>query len=303
MIAAGDELRLLSHSAHGTSSTVLGTTSARINDMAWCATPGYEQYVACAAQDGAVQLWDLEPTQGTPACHTLRLGASIQTVAFHAKVPKLLLAVDASGVGRLIDWLASISNGAHEAQTTMAFADPSAVALHAAQGVCTAGRAAWQAQDPDVIGALLGTHWSVWNVGARSAHPTRPLSSGTLAASALPGPGGFAFSPTNSRLFAVYAPALSPALVAQSGAGSASHGTVHIYDAAFPQNPRRIEIQSQTPQTPAAVDLATTGTGGGVSTLPSAYSVAGLDWLPQRVGAYDVLLVAIGTRIVPIPAA
>lgn len=305
MIAVADELRLLSATAQETTSTVLGPTHTVVHELAWCSAPGYEQYLAAACEDSTVQLWDLEPPSGTPERHALRLAAPVQSVAFHVRMPKLLLAFDASGVGRLIDWLASLAPGVHDAQTTLSFSDASALALHATQGVHTPAYAAWQAQDADVIGAVLGARWSVWQVGAQGAHPARAALQGTLGATTVPGRGCFAFAPTNARLFAVSTPALSPALLAQAGYVSGTTGgatsAVQLLDTAFPQSPRRLDVHVMTPHVPGAVDLDATGTGG-VASAPTAHGVTGLDWLPQRVGAYDVLLVAVGTRLVPIPA-
>lgn len=299
-------MRLLTYTPNRHEVTVVGQTHTVYNDLAWCATPGYEQYIAGAGQDCTLQLWDMDPPEGPPRCFTRPLDAPVQTVAFHTKVPKLLLTVEASGVGRLIDWLATIAPGVHTVQSAAAFAEPHAAAAFATQHTPTPGRAAWQAQDPDTIGALLGSRWSVWNVGAQSAQPTRPMTTGVLSAGALPSAGHFAFCPTNARLFAVAVPGVSPALLAQSGyvaapSGTSTYAAVQLYDSAFPQSPQKIDIHKQTPSVPDSVDLDTTGTSD-PPTLPRAYSVASVDWLPHRIGPYDVLLVAIGTRIVPIPA-
>ncbi|WFD06937.1 hypothetical protein MVES1_002292 [Malassezia vespertilionis] len=295
LVATADkQLRLLRHDAvHGTEMSVLAQSQTPIHDLDWCATPGYEQYVAAAGgayatnlttDDGSLQIWDLEPEHGVPECHTMRLGASILSVSFHAKVPKLLLAVDASGVGRLIDWLASISPECDDVQTAVTFSDPSALAANVTQGICAMGGAAWQPHDPDVVGALLGTRWCVWNLASHTTNPTRPSAHGAFQSGPMPSGGGIRFCPTNARLFALHIPA-----------------AVQIFDASFPTSPRAIDVHDQAPfRGSRSVDLHADSTSA--RSVRQACTVGDVDWAPFRVGGYDVLFVAVGRQVLVVPA-
>ncbi|WFC94718.1 hypothetical protein MBRA1_001352 [Malassezia brasiliensis] len=289
LAAVGDELRLLTATHDATSNAVLGTAGVRIDDVAWCAAPGYERYVAVGCADG-VQLWDLEPADGAHAAvrRVLRLGAPVVSVAFHAHVPKLLLAVDASGVGRLVDWPAALdAREAHAVPTHASFADAPAVARHAAQGAAARGHAAWHAQDAEVVCAALGAHWRVWQVPRGGA--ARVVLQGAVPGGAAPAGAWVAWAPTNARLLAVGARA------------PCAEGGVQLIDTAFPQSPRTVAVHAQTARVPAAVDVRARGVRGAVRAV--AEGVGGLAWLPQRVGGVEVLLVAVGARLVAVPAA
>lgn len=276
--------------------------------------PGYEQYVAVAGDDGTLQLWDLEPESGIPVHTDILFGTSLLSVAFHAQMPKLLYVVDAAGVSRLIDWLASLEGPAGDVQTMLALAEPTTLAEYATEGVRAVGNGTWQAQDPALIGALLGTRWSVWNTGAADSNPSRPVASGEICGAAgalgrMPGGGGFRWCPTNPRLFAVYVPALSASLLAQTGCTAEAAGGVQnapalqICDLAFLQSPWAVDVHALAPFSGRAVDMEVVGAEIGVhATLPTAHGISDADWMPHRVGAYDVLLVAVGHQLVPVPA-
>ncbi|WFD35384.1 hypothetical protein MCUN1_002238 [Malassezia cuniculi] len=294
---------------------LLGRTGIDVNDIAWCMVPGYEQYVAVAGNDGTLQLWDLETESGEPSHTDIYLETSLLSVSFHVKMPKLLYVIDAAGVSRLVDWLASMESPSGDAQSTLALADPETLAEYTTQGIRATGSGTWQPQDPDLIGALLGTRWSVWNAGGTESNPSRPVASGELSGTAnalgrIPSGGGFRWCSTNPRLFAVFVPALSAALLAQTGCVTESTGSVknafslQVCDLAFLHNPWGVDVNSVSPFTGRAIDMETTGSGaaGVHATLPTAYGISDADWTPQRVGAYDVLLVAVGSQIIPVPA-
>lgn len=277
----------------------IASTPAQVLDAAWCTAPNYESYAATACADGTAYVWNLEPDN--VQCTPLYLDTSVLSVAFHPKVPKLLLTVESSGVGRLIDWLASRD----EMRTTASFHEPMTLGAHATHKHEAQGAAAWQAQDADMVGALFGTRWCVWNVNASPV----PVASGQLALPTSGAVGGFRFCPTNPRLFAVYVSALPHHVRAQSGydgtasaASSASTSAVHVFDSAFPTSPRGVDVHCQTPHTSDSVRLNDTGIAS-TSTVPTAHGVQSIDWLPRKVGAYDVLLVGVGRRIVPVPVA
>ena len=292
LAAVGDELRLLTATHDASSSVVLGTAGARIEDVAWCAAPGYEQYVAVGGAEG-VQLWDLEPADGARAAvrRVVPCGAPVASVAFQTQVPKLLLVVDASGVGRLLDWPAALAAPAARAVPTHAsFADAPAVARHAAQGAAARGHAAWHAQDAEMVCAAFGAHWRVWQVPRGGA--ARVVLQGAVPGGAQPAGACVAWAPTNARLLAVGARA------------PCAEGGVQLIDTAFPQSPRTIAVHVQSARVPAAVDVRARGARGARGAARAvAEGVAGLAWLPQRVGGVEVLLVAVGARVVAVPAA
>ncbi|WFD43500.1 hypothetical protein MPSI1_002162 [Malassezia psittaci] len=317
VIAVGNDIQLVSDSDQGVAVTTVGKIPGTrvVLDIAWSSAPGYEQYLATACSDNSLQLWDLEPAQGgAPVYRTLMVKEPVQTVAFHPRLPKLLLVVDASGTGRFIDWFASFAPGSHKLQTAASFSEAKAVAANFTQGVQSLGQAAWQAQNPDLVGAVFGSRWSIWNVAADNSMAAQLQVSGKTGTHVQPGHGFFAFATTNSRLFSVANQTLSHAQLAStrslangldlhSRATADSDSTIQIIDLAFPQSPRTIAVHNQTAQVPSGVDLDTTGTRqAGAPSVPCAYGIKGIAWLPHRVANYDVLLVAIGARIIAIPA-
>lgn len=196
------ELRLLRSLGRDQESTneKLADTLVGINSLAWCGAPGYEHFLAAGGDDGTLQIWDLEPSNGSDAEKTeIIFDCRLLEVSFHADLPKLLLVLDAAGVCRLVDWLTSVTHSGaarSEAQVAIALAEPSSLAANATQGVCLPGSADWQPQDAGFIGTLLGTRWSVWNTGSTAANPTRPVATGSVSGGSetspeLSGPGGF----------------------------------------------------------------------------------------------------------------
>lgn len=314
-----NELRLLQ--AYGpeldTSNRLLGETHGAVTDVAWCPASGYESYVATAGEDGVIQLWNLEPQAESefpmedgaedaaaaagPTCRALYLDCAVLSLSFHPKVPKLLLAIESSGVGHLIDWLASHD----EVRITASFHDPVTLGMSMTQRMDMQGAGAWQMQDSDIVGALLGPRWGVWNISNGSS---APVAQGSLRGVDETCHGGFRFCPTNSRLFAIYVSSVPGHILAQSGytTGAVSKGqtaaTVQVFDSAFPATPRALDVYKQAPFQSHKVSLETTGRSS-TTTLPAAYGVSSVDWLPRRVGSYDVLLVAVGCQLLPIPAA
>lgn len=304
------ELRLLeAYGPEGISTQrKLGDTHARINDLAWCPASGYESYVVAGTASGVVQVWILEPedaaeADGAASCKLLYLDSSVLSVGFHRRVPKLLFTLESSGVGRMIDWLAS----GEELHTTATFYEPSALGAHTSQLTEAQGAGAWQSQDSDIVGALLGARWCVWNVSESTA---MTVAAGTLhggGASAQEA-GGLRFCATNSRLFAVYTSAVPSQVLSRTGFPVANSrltsdsAAVYVVDSAFPTSPRPVHVHSQTPVHGGPVQLDGTGCQG-QGTLPCAYGASSMDWVAHRIGAYDVLLVAVGRRVIPVPVA
>lgn len=286
-----------------------------VNDLAWCSASGYEQYLAAAGDEGTLQIWDLEPADGSaePRCTSLTFFTPLLSVSFHQHLPKLLLVMDGAGVGRLVDWLASVVEPAPlDPQVVMTFAAPDALATNTLQGTEAAGGAAWQPQDPNVIGAMLGAQWSVWNTGATHMNPARPTATGLVTTGEvgpMPSGGGFRWCPTNARLFAVFLPVVSPSVLSQAGfaPGSMKAQTVfsvQVFDSAFPDRPKMIDAQSTLPYRPQhPIDLAAAESAGAEAgaSVPTAFPVADVSWLPSRAGPYDVLLLAVGRELVPVP--
>lgn len=303
------ELRLLEAYGPEGSSTQrkLGDTHARINDLAWCPASGYESYVVAGTATGVVQVWNLEQEDVDAAASykPLYLDSSVLSVGFHPRVPKLLFTLESNGIGRMIDWLAS----GDELRTTASFYEPSALGAHTTQLMEVQGAGAWQSQDSDIVGALLGTRWCVWNVSESmpKAVATGTLHSGGAGAGAHE-PNGLRFCATNSRLFALYTSSVPSQVLSRTGFPTGSNrltsdsAAVYVVDSAFPSSPRPVHVHDQTPMHGGPVLLDGTGCQG-QGTLPCAYGASSMDWMARRVGAYDMLLVAIGRRVVPVPVA
>lgn len=301
------ELRLLSAQGPGaeTSSRVLGTSPEPLLDVAWCAASGYESYVATGGAHGAVHIWHLdedEAGEDRVTCRTIYLDHAVLTVAFHTEVPKLLLAVESHGVARLMDWL----SGADTPRSSAWFHDPATLGAYAADGVDVQGSASWQRQDGDVLGAMLGPRWNVWH---RTQGTATPVVQGVVHGAPSTCGGSLRFCPTSARLLAVHATQVPSAVVAASSGAAAgppaevsgAASFVQVLDMAFPQSPRVVDVHHRTRFHERYVDLDATGDGR-AATVPASYGAASLDWLPKRVGAYDVLLVAVGYHVIPVPA-
>ncbi|WFD33072.1 hypothetical protein MSPP1_004129 [Malassezia sp. CBS 17886] len=268
-----------------------------ITDVAWCTAAGYEQYLAAAGLDGTLFLCDLDATHvrlaGVP------LGASLLAVAFHAKLPKLLLAVDASGVSRLVDWLAAIA-APDDACVALSFSDAPTLARYTAHATLATGAGAWQPQDADVVGTLYGTRWGVWNVGGKGS--AVPLIHGDVGVYGAAGRGRFRWCPTNARLFATLTPSVPGGGAVPGAPMLTSVAPVHVFDSAFPTGPRALDANMQTPYRAEPVDLDTVGDGDAAARLSTEEAVSDVDWLSYRVGVYDVLLIAVGRTVVCVPA-
>lgn len=305
------ELHLLEAYGPAGSSTQrkLGDTHACVNDLAWCSASGYESFVVAGTTTGVVQVWNLEPEEAespelAASCKSLYLDSAVLSVSFHPRVPKLLFALESSGVGRMIDWLAS----GDELRTTATFYEPTTLGAHTTQLIEAQGAGAWQSHDSDIVGALLGSRWCVWNV---SESAPMAVASGVMHSGAGAGAhasGGLRFSATNSRLFALYTSSVPSQVLSRTGFPTSigqltsDSAAVYVVDSAFPTSPRPIHVHHQTPMQGALVLLDSTG-GQGVGTLPCAYGASSMDWMARRVGAYDVLLVAVGPRLIPVPVA
>ncbi|WFD24175.1 RNA helicase [Malassezia equina] len=160
------ELHLLEAYGPAGSSTQrkLGDTYASVNDLAWCPASGYESFVVAGTATGVVQVWNLEPeeaesTELAASCKSLYLDSAVLSVSFHPRVPKLLFALESSGVGRMIDWLAS----GDELRTTATFYEPTTLGAHTTQLMEAQGAGAWQSHDSEIVGALLGSRCPLTN--------------------------------------------------------------------------------------------------------------------------------------------
>ncbi|WFD20294.1 RNA helicase [Malassezia caprae] len=266
------ELRLLEAYGPDGSSTQrkLGDTHAHINDLAWCPASGYESYVVAGTASGTVQVWNLEPedTDAAASCKPLYLDSSVLSVSFHPRVPKLLFTLESSGVGRMVDWLAS----GDELRTTATFYEPSALGAHTTQLTEAQGAGAWQSQDSDIVGALLGTRWCVWNVNESTP---KALATGTMhSGGGAHESGGLRFCATNSRLFALYTSSVPSQVLSRTGfpAGSSrltsDAAAVYVVDSAFPTSPRPVHVHDQTPMHGGPVLLDSTGIEYGLGGPP-----------------------------------
>ncbi|WFD28072.1 hypothetical protein MNAN1_003080 [Malassezia nana] len=304
------ELRLLEAYGPDGSSTQrkLGDTHARINDLVWCPTPGYESFVVAGTASGVVQVWNLESnetdsTELAASCKQLYLDSSVLSVSFHPRIPKLLFTLESSGVGRMIDWLASDE----ELRTVVTFYEPYTLGAHTTQLTEAQGAGAWQSQDSDIMGALLGSRWCVWNVS--EGNPVE-VASGVLHSGVHSSheSGGFRFCPTNSRLFALYTSSVPSQVLSRTGFQASSSrltdnsAAVYVVDSALPTSARPVDVHYETPMQGRSVLLDSTGCQG-QGTLPCAYGASSMDWIPRQVGAYDVLLVSVGRRLIPVPVA
>ncbi|KAH9999033.1 hypothetical protein BJV77DRAFT_1058578 [Russula vinacea] len=222
-----------------------------VTDMTFCGGPTDDaaRYVATVSDDKMLMVWDLRPnvdipsaprsrsrslspssssastgpgggggssTRPQPTAYVISFPHALSSVCAHASTTKDLLVADVRGSLALIDWrsdpLHAPADAAWHHPRVIEFAAPRAIAGGA--GAYPAS-AAWQQANPDIIGAVHRSRFSLWDLS--KLHGGKPTLSG---ASFPEGAHRFRWCPTYPEYFAIS--------TRNPGARSA---TIHVHSA------------------------------------------------------------------------
>ncbi|KAH9967927.1 hypothetical protein BC827DRAFT_1169121 [Russula dissimulans] len=241
-----------------------------VNEMTFCGGPTDDiaRYVATVSDDKMLMVWDLRPnvdipsipqsrspflatspeaggggggsssTRPQPTAYVISFPHALTSVCAHASTTKELLVADARGSLALIDWRSDPSHAPADAAwhhpRVLEFAAPRAIAGGA--GAFPAS-SAWQQSNPDIIGAVHRSRFSLWDLS--KLHGGKPTLSG---ASFPEGAHRFRWCPTYPEYFAI-----STRSAAARGATihvhSALHVHAHVEPTAFTLAPRPLCVR------------------------------------------------------------
>ncbi|KAI0259972.1 hypothetical protein BC834DRAFT_961640 [Gloeopeniophorella convolvens] len=175
-----------------------------VNDMTFCGGPSDDaaRYVATASDDKMLMVWDLQPAldipslphspspasdapsgastagaggapRAQPTAYALPFPRALSAVCAHAARTKDLLVADARGALALVDWRSEPGHapaGAWHHPRVLELAAPRALAGGARAAPASA---AWQHANPDIIAAVHGARFSLWDLSKlRGGHPS-----------------------------------------------------------------------------------------------------------------------------------
>jgi len=241
-----------------------------VNEMTFCGGPTDDiaRYVATVSDDKMLMVWDLRPnvdipsipqsrsptsetnpdtggggsssssTRPQPTAYVISFPHALSSVCAHSSTTKELLVADSRGSLALIDWRSDPSHAPTDAAwhhpRVVEFAAPRAIAGGA--GAFPAS-AAWQQSNPDIIGAVHRSRFSLWDLS--KLHGGKPMLSG---ASFPEGAHRFRWCPTYPEYFAI-----STRSAGSRGATihvhSALHVHAHVEPTAFTLAPRPLCVR------------------------------------------------------------
>ncbi|KAF9002014.1 hypothetical protein BDQ17DRAFT_1327033 [Cyathus striatus] len=165
----------------------------RVNDMIFCG--GWDEdsarYVATVSDDKMLMVWDLLPTvnissskpsparstdldncaitsRSQPTAYVIPFPHPLVTIDSHPSTSKEFLVADCHGSIYLTDWRSDPDDPNRDHlrhSNVMEFADPHALAMASmGNSVRWTGSAAWRADSPDIIGAVYGSKFSIWDI-------------------------------------------------------------------------------------------------------------------------------------------
>jgi len=126
----------------------------------------------------------------------LKLAHALNTVECHPTNHKELLISDRCGSLFIVDWTIDNNALASAPRVVAEFIDPKAIAQHRLGLNPWSGCASWNLNDVNIIAAVYGDRWSVWEQGRGE----KPLSTG---ASFDGGSICMRWCPTDSKLFTI----------------------------------------------------------------------------------------------------
>ncbi|KAJ6546410.1 hypothetical protein DFH09DRAFT_927287 [Mycena vulgaris] len=162
----------------------------RVNDMTFCGGRGEDstRYVATVSDDKMLMVWDLYPTldmssnrmspdslgmSGSssppprlqPTAYVIAFPHPLNTVNSHPSSSKEFLVSDARGSIFLTDWRSDPGdNSDFESWRLVELVEPYALAATSTGLSVQGGWAAWRRDNTDIVGAVYGSRYSLWDM-------------------------------------------------------------------------------------------------------------------------------------------
>ncbi|KAJ7694085.1 hypothetical protein B0H17DRAFT_1168601 [Mycena rosella] len=244
----------------------------RVNDMAFCGGRGEDstRYLATVSDDKMLMVWDLYPTLDTssnrtspdslgmsgsssppprlqPTAYVIAFPHPLNTVDAHPSSSKEFLVSDARGSIFLTDWRSDPEEGDYDSWRMVELVEPYALAATSTGLSVQGGWAAWRGDNPDIVGAVYGSRYSLWDISRLQGG--KPTSGNSFPQ----GGHRFRWCPTFPDYFAISTQ--SPL----KGAVINIHNTTYTQPTAMPLAPRPHFVRdfdwlaSRTPRIAAAV--------------------------------------------------
>ncbi|TFK55337.1 hypothetical protein OE88DRAFT_1675095 [Heliocybe sulcata] len=219
----------------------------RVNDMTFCGgrTEGSPRYLATASDDKHLLIWDLYPStpdfstfmdtdasipssKADPVAYPIKYAHALTSVCAHPSSYKELLVGDCRGSLHIVDWR-TIREDSFRRHSIIELVAPRALAQGMMGFTCgKGGSVAWRWDSPDIIGAVYGSHYSIWDL--TDLRGGKPKITG---ASFTDGNDRFRWCPTHPTIFGVspISPLAGP--------------VIHIHNMSYPQmEPEVLELSS-----------------------------------------------------------
>ncbi|KAH8829701.1 WD40-repeat-containing domain protein [Flagelloscypha sp. PMI_526] len=193
-VATADyNIHVLTKSYTGSSNIVsfgggLSGHHGRINGLAFCGNRGMEggRYLASCSEDKVLMIWDLQPNLDMPmvdspglpdqafqpTAYPIPFKHALISVCAHPATSKDLLVADVRGSIYLTDWRTDFTDRTTEAwhhPNVLELVEPHSMA-ESAMGLpgVTPGSLAWSMDNPDRIGAVFNSKFSLWDLSKLS---------------------------------------------------------------------------------------------------------------------------------------
>ncbi|KAJ7191074.1 hypothetical protein GGX14DRAFT_481964 [Mycena pura] len=155
----------------------------RVNDMTFCGGRGEDsaRYVATVSDDKLLFVWDLYPTSAPsseslevsssppprpqPTAYTIAFPHPLSTVCSHSASSREFLVSDARGSIFLTDWRSDPDETDFDSWRLVELVEPFALAASSrGTSVHGGGSVAWRRDNPDIVGAVYGSRYSIWDL-------------------------------------------------------------------------------------------------------------------------------------------
>jgi len=243
----------------------------RVNGMTFCGGKGADstRYVATVSDDKMLMVWDLYPSLDAPSTSSSqssrmsgslspppRLQPTAYVIAFphalcavdsHPSSSKEFLVSDARGSIFVTDWRSDPDDSDYESWRLVELIEPYALAATSTGISVPGGWAAWRGDNADIVGAVYGSRYSLWDISRLQGG--KPMTGNSFPQ----GGHRFRWCPTYPEYFAISTQ--SPA----KGAVINIHNTTYSHPTAMALAPRPHFIRdfdwlaSRTPRIAAAV--------------------------------------------------
>ncbi|KZT28638.1 hypothetical protein NEOLEDRAFT_1161100 [Neolentinus lepideus HHB14362 ss-1] len=221
----------------------------RVNDMTFCGgrTEGSPRYLATVSDDKVLLIWDLYPSasdttsmdadmsstpssKAEPVAYPIKHSHALTSVCSHPSSYKELLVGDCQGSLHIVDWRTIREDQySFRRHSILELIEPRALA-RGMMGFTNGkgGSVAWRWDSPDIIGAVYGSRYSIWDL--------TDLRGGKPKITGVSFPDGndrFRWCPTNPTYFGI------------SPISPAAGAVIHVHNMAYPQmEPEVIELAS-----------------------------------------------------------